>query len=142
MAMDHMEVGEEAAAMVVNNIFISSRLQFSDRLFMILGNGYGRSQGGSWNRMNHDNNSGWNNWNNDSYSDNSQWNNSPWDNGQSQSWGSGNFNQNWSNDSFGTGYQQNYGGGSQRGYSGNNRMVPYGNNQSEFVEFSTKGNGF
>jgi heterogeneous nuclear ribonucleoprotein A1/A3 len=101
------------------------------------GNGYGRNQGGGrWNQMNHDNNSGWNNnWNNDSYGDNSQWNNSPWDNGQGQ-WGNGNFNQNWSNDSFGSGgYQQSYGGGPQRGYSGNNRMVPY-NNQSEFVESS------
>lgn len=86
--------------------------------------------------MNNNDNSGW--YNNDNYSDNSQWNsNSPWDNGQSQSWGSGNFNQNWSNDSFGSGYQQNYSSGAQRGgggYSGNNRMVPYGNNQSKFAE--------
>lgn len=79
------------------------------------------------------NQNSWDNgWQNDSY-DNSQWNtNSPWDNGQS--WGSnGNYNQNWSNDSFGSGYQQNYGGGAQRGGGGYNRMVPYGNNQSEFV---------
>lgn len=100
------------------------------------GGGYGRNQGGSWNRMNQDNNNWNNNWNNDNYSDNSQWNsNSPWDNSQGQNWGNGSFNQNWSNDSFGSGYQQNYSGGAQpsRGYSGNNRMVPY-SNQSKFVE--------
>lgn len=111
---------------VIAQVFVVSEIIHK---FRSSGNGYGRSQGG-WNRMNNDNNSQW--YNND-YSDNSQWNsNSPWDNGQSQGWNNGNFNQNWSNDSFGSGYQQGYGGGAQRGYSGNNRMVPYGNNQSKF----------
>lgn len=87
------------------------------------------------------NQSSWDNgWQNDSY-DNSQWNSSsPWDNGQSWGGSNGNFNQNWSNDSFGTGYQQNYGGGAQRG-GGYNRMVPYGGNQSEFVKFSSNKTG-
>lgn len=103
-------------------------------LTMITGNGYGRQ--GGWNRGD---NSGWNgSWSGDNYGDNSQWStNSPWDNGQGQNWGNGNFNQNWSSDTFGSGYQQGYSGGSQRGYSGNNRMLPYGGNQSELTEFES-----
>lgn len=75
--------------------------------------------GGSWN----------NNWSghggNGGYNNGGWYNQSPWENGD----GYERNNQNWANDSFGSGYQQQgYGGGPVRN-NYNQRVQPYGNSK-------------
>ncbi|CAO1419626.1 unnamed protein product [Diamesa tonsa] len=108
---------------------------------------------GNWNG-----NGGGNGYANDGYGNNggNGWNTNPWDANQSNqtSWAQqsgasnggyqGGNQGNWSNDSFGSqqfgaNYQQSYNAGPTRGngtnnsnYSGNNRIVPYTNNQSNY----------
>lgn len=74
---------------------------------------------------------------NDNFASNGSWSgDGPWDNrNRDQGWNDGSgYEQNWFNDNFGGGYQQNQNfNGPARGktFSGGHRSVPY-NNQSTF----------
>ncbi|XP_044742470.1 heterogeneous nuclear ribonucleoprotein A1, A2/B1 homolog isoform X2 [Chrysoperla carnea] len=99
------------------------------------GGGRGNQNGGSWGG-NRGGGGDWNGGNQGGYGNGGGgWGNgaSPWDNQCAPGgWGNGpnNYNNggNWSNDSFGGGYQQGFGGGAMRSNfnQGGNRAAPYG----------------